>query len=386
MYIVSFCNFKKLEGSESHAINIIKNSVNSQGVKALVHVRSKEYLDFSSDNVIYFGSKKDRVINSTLIQTIYYIVKYYSFFSKYFQKPKELFYFRLTMALPIVFLLYNFMGFLGTKKRVVVEHNGILELDGTVEKKRLFTKPILRFVQLWCSRFGESNRAVTSQIAEYIKGNVQADVFVLGNGYDSTAFCEYTKPILSQVSQNPFVITFVGNLVKWQGVDTLIHAAALLKDRKILVKIIGDGAERNHLEALVDELYLQDAVQFLGRLDKPGIIDVFHNSNVLCAPFSAGRNSKVGNSALKIREYLATGLPIVCSDIPYDLKMDEKAELFIPDNRELLAEVLLRVKVDYQTYFESSDKNLHFAKEFLSWSAIAEKLIKELHEVENQFE
>ncbi len=61
---------------------------------------------------------------------------------------------------------------------------------------------------------------------------------------------------------------FTGRLSPEKGVDTLLHALALLRDRGLVpsVRIVGDGPERPRLEGLAASLGLGPAVVFVGRV------------------------------------------------------------------------------------------------------------------------
>jgi glycosyltransferase involved in cell wall biosynthesis len=64
------------------------------------------------------------------------------------------------------------------------------------------------------------------------------------------------------------VVGFAGRLVPKKGVDVLLRAVALLRERMPEVRLIvaGDGPERIGLERLAAELGIRDAVDFLGHL------------------------------------------------------------------------------------------------------------------------
>lgn len=57
---------------------------------------------------------------------------------------------------------------------------------------------------------------------------------------------------------------YVGRLSQEKGVDVLIEAYAKLKDTKAILKIVGNGPERESLEARVATLGIQKQVEFLG--------------------------------------------------------------------------------------------------------------------------
>jgi len=64
------------------------------------------------------------------------------------------------------------------------------------------------------------------------------------------------------------VVGFAGRLVPKKGVDVLLRAIALLRERMPEVRLIvaGDGPERIGLERLARELGIRDAVEFAGHL------------------------------------------------------------------------------------------------------------------------
>jgi len=76
------------------------------------------------------------------------------------------------------------------------------------------------------------------------------------------------RRILS-ISENDFVIGYAGRLSKEKGIEYLIRACAILKDRIKSIKIIimGEGKERTELEELSLKSGLQENVLFTGFLN-----------------------------------------------------------------------------------------------------------------------
>jgi len=63
-----------------------------------------------------------------------------------------------------------------------------------------------------------------------------------------------------------FVVLFAGNIGLMQGLDTVVRAAAELRDgEKIRFVFVGDGADRDRLRALATELGVNDRVEFVDR-------------------------------------------------------------------------------------------------------------------------
>ena len=57
---------------------------------------------------------------------------------------------------------------------------------------------------------------------------------------------------------------YVGRLSSEKGVGTLVYAFSQLREKNMKLKIVGDGPEREKLEALVRKLHIEDRVTFLG--------------------------------------------------------------------------------------------------------------------------
>jgi glycosyltransferase involved in cell wall biosynthesis len=108
---------------------------------------------------------------------------------------------------------------------------------------------------------------------------------------------------------------FAGNLGMVQGLETVVEAAALLRDRpgsqSIAFVLVGDGADRPRLERMIADRQLSN-VSFAGQ----------HPASEMPAFLSAAdallvhlRRSDVADHAIptKILAYMAAGRPIVCA-------------------------------------------------------------------------
>ena len=109
------------------------------------------------------------------------------------------------------------------------------------------------------------------------------------------------------------IVCFVGNLVPWQGVDSLLRACASLRGSIPTLKllVVGDGPESNRLRSLADQLGLYDRVVFTGSVPYADVSAFVCASDICAAPFIAGRKA----SPIKVYEYLACARPVVASDV-----------------------------------------------------------------------
>jgi len=131
----------------------------------------------------------------------------------------------------------------------------------------------------------------------------------------------------------------VGSLIASKGVDQIITALNRLPERRqIMLTIVGDGPEREHLIELVRSLGLQHNVEFTGTLAPSAIPSEFARAQVfVLASHSEGRPNV-------ILEAMAAALPVVASDIPGVNELVEHGHtglLFRPGGIEELTQHLL---------------------------------------------
>ena len=135
------------------------------------------------------------------------------------------------------------------------------------------------------------------------------------------------------------VVTFVGTLKPWHGVDVLLRARAQAhKDWKL--RIIGDGPMRAELDDLARSLGID--VDFRGAVAPDAILQHMAGTAIGVAPYPAmDTDSDQYFSPLKVYEYMAAGLPVVASRVGQLPEiMGESAYLVPPSDPEALAEAL----------------------------------------------
>ena len=135
------------------------------------------------------------------------------------------------------------------------------------------------------------------------------------------------------------VVTFVGTLKPWHGVDVLLRARAQAhKDWQL--RIIGDGPMRVELDDLARSLGID--VDFRGAVTPDAIPQHMAGTAIGVAPYPAmDTDSDQYFSPLKVYEYMAAGLPVVASRVGQLPEiMGESAYLVPPSDPEALAEAL----------------------------------------------
>lgn len=141
-----------------------------------------------------------------------------------------------------------------------------------------------------------------------------------------------------------FTVGFVGSLKPWHGLANLLAAAAATREHvpDLRVLVVGDGPERQRLEADAALRGLADVIQFTGAVPKAEVAACLAQMDVATAPYP--EIDEFYFSPLKVFEYMAAGRPIVASaigQIADVLEHGRTALLAEPGNVESLAEQIL---------------------------------------------
>lgn len=118
-------------------------------------------------------------------------------------------------------------------------------------------------------------------------------------------------------------LVFMGHLLKKQGIDMVIKKIPdiVREIPNFELKIIGDGNYKNQLERLVDILEVKNYCSFLGRVSDRRLRQEITKSAVAVAPYYVGKNSYTYYAdSGKIKTYLACGIPVLLTDLPWNAK------------------------------------------------------------------
>lgn len=147
------------------------------------------------------------------------------------------------------------------------------------------------------------------------------------------------------LSQDVKIILYTGHLFSWKGVDTLFEAHRFLGPEEIIYFVGGTNKDIEKFKIKSEKLKIKNIV-VVGRRPHDEIPLWLRAADVLVLPNTAKEEaSKYETSPVKLFEYMASGRPIVASDLPSIRNIvDEKAVFFFePDNSRSLADLLLFV-------------------------------------------
>ena len=109
----------------------------------------------------------------------------------------------------------------------------------------------------------------------------------------------------------------VGRLVPKKGFDDLLRALALLRadGRDVAVTVLGDGPEREPLEALAADLGVAGLVRLAGAADGEAVAAAMRRAAVLAVPCVVTPDGDRDALPTVVMEAMAHGLPVVVTDV-----------------------------------------------------------------------
>jgi glycosyltransferase involved in cell wall biosynthesis len=229
--------------------------------------------------------------------------------------------------------------------------------------------PVIRMVWRGAGAVVANSEGLRNMAQEFAP---DLEIQVIPNGVDGEEF--YPVPR----SWDPPRLLFVGRLVYQKGLDVLFKALADLKDIDWMLTIVGDGAEREHLEKQVDDLDLAERVCFAGWVSHDDLLDYYQEANLFVFP---SRHEGMPNALL---EAMSSGLPALATRIAgnEELVLDgENGILVPPDDRVALREALRKIISSGDLRKTQGEKARERVLQSYTWEATARAYLTVLREL-----
>ena len=184
-------------------------------------------------------------------------------------------------------------------------------------------------------------------LLETVFPEYRTKIVLMRNGYNPAVFFPADlkrRAVLGKYDLDPDdyedkeIIIFAGKLTWLKGVDVLLEAVKIYEDAApdTLTLIVGDGEERDNLEAQAKALGLR-SVRFLGNVDQDELCRLYNVSDIDVVP---SRKEAFGLVAI---EAMACGLPVIATNqggFP-DFVNRRVGALVEPENAGMLAQTVL---------------------------------------------
>jgi glycosyltransferase involved in cell wall biosynthesis len=202
--------------------------------------------------------------------------------------------------------------------------------------------------------------------------NISDKIKIIPNAIDLELFKELDNNSYENKKEY-FTFLYIGPIIKRKGLKWLIKAFKIVKKENSQIKLIlvGEGDHKKYLEEMVNDMGLQDSVEFKGRIDdKIKIATYYKNSDVFVLPSLSEGLPTV------ILEAMYFGLPVIATDI-LGIKehFEDYAILVPPRNEKELAYAMINLLDDsiLNIAIKSSEKFKKLIETRYSWDSVAKQ-------------
>jgi len=175
---------------------------------------------------------------------------------------------------------------------------------------------------------------------------------------------EYFVSGARKLGGGEFILVYAGRLGAQKRVDRAIEAMSRVK---VLAKLIiaGDGELMPELQSMARDLKLKN-VEFLGRQTKAELIELYRRADAFLIL------SDIEGMPLAVLEAMASGLPVIASNVPGNAELVANTGILVSDIIEA-AKAIEKIAADPDRYLKLSQSSLEKAGKF-SWEETANKL------------
>jgi glycosyltransferase involved in cell wall biosynthesis len=214
-------------------------------------------------------------------------------------------------------------------------------------------------------------------------------ISVIYNGVDGDQFVPADKDaqfLQSHGMGTRFVCSYVGTIGMAHGLETVLDAAQTLKESgrsDIGFLLVGDGAQREHLQQDCADRGLNDMVHFTGRLDKSEMPKVLASSDTLlvhlraCDLFTTVIPSKIFE-AMAMQRPIIMGVRGESAGIVADSGAGIDMQ---PGDAASLVDCVTRLADDTELYQRLSRNGRQFVMDQFSRDSFAAAYLKLIHQV-----
>jgi len=239
----------------------------------------------------------------------------------------------------------------------------------------------------WADRIVAATLAEKTQLELLLQAD-RRKIDVIPPGVDLETFCptpmEIAKAAIGVPPQDTMLL-FVGRIEPLKGVETMLRAMKLLRDRgamppNLCLSIIGgdashtaaqENAEMDRLRALRQELGIGDVVAFLGKRDQDSLNNYYASAQAVIMP---SHYESFGMVAL---EAMACGVPVIASEVGglAFLVKDGETGFHVPDREpEALCDKLQLLISDAELRTKLGKQAAEYARGY-AWPLIAERVV-----------
>jgi glycosyltransferase involved in cell wall biosynthesis len=210
------------------------------------------------------------------------------------------------------------------------------------------------------------------------RGVPGAKIRVIPNGVDLDVF----QGAAGEPADGTMHLIYFGTLAPWQGVELGIRALAQIGgqvDATLTIVGTGSGRQRDALMALASKLGVGNRVTVLSPVPQAELAGLLRASDAVLVPLTlTERNTVQGCCPLKALEGMASGTPVIATDLPVVRELGCDGEHFMlvrPGSVDHIAETVLKLWSDRLLAQRISDQaRRHIAANY-TWKQAGDALL-----------
>lgn len=242
----------------------------------------------------------------------------------------------------------------------------------------------VKFLSKFCIKIFPYYSTHNYPLKDYLVENFSlpsSKIFFLGQGINPETFKKSNlinnKKLTQKLNLHPkdIVILFFAHLGPASSLSTVLQSLNRIKtSKKYKLLVVGGGACLSKYVLECQRLKLKEKVIFVGHVEFQNRSDYFHLAN-----FAVNYNVESGNefrSPMKLREYLASELPVITSDIG-DTKLFAKYVKIVTNEEDLVS--------SFQEWINHPPQPNILGKRYVvnhhSWLTMAQKFISQIEKI-----
>lgn len=231
--------------------------------------------------------------------------------------------------------------------RVVYDMDSMLG-ESLVSKWRLLrpVQRLLRALERAVIRRSDAVFAVCNDLARHVKVDAPGvPVFLIEDvALPAQEHCGGAEPLRELLGVCGELALYVGNLQRYQGIEQVVRAMALVpKERDLTLVIIGGWPDDvRRVRALVRKLHLEERVYLLGPRPLAQLESFLAQADLLVSPRLTG-----SNTPMKVYSYMNSGRAILATRIASHTQvLDDGCALLVEPNPQAIAQGLATLGAD----------------------------------------
>lgn len=198
--------------------------------------------------------------------------------------------------------------------------------------------------------------------------------------FDSIKFSKDELRNELNLPKDNFIVGYVGKfktLEMEKGIATMLEALPMVDKNVKMIFVGGEESEINDYKAIANRFSVYSQAIFFGYEPRLKAVRYMKASDVLVIPFPNHPHYAFYASPLKLFEYMASGRPIIASDLPAlrEVLNDKNALFFKAGDAADLARAIKMLKSSQMLGYHLSQQALADVKEY-TWDKRAQKILE----------